>query len=401
MFKPNPGHRLELHILKSHGVSNLNRDDMGQPKSVQIGGCRRLRISSQSEKYSIRHSDIFQQFLDESDLKYGATRMVRTRHATEYIQKKLAGKISDCGHDPEKNLEDITRCTNSLKNIFSQNDGNKQNEEGITQLIALSKAELDYLTDEMFEITSNEKFVIRDISDTIKKLSHKRTSSGFLSPELQLFGRFTTSSTFFRNIDTPLQVSHGFTVHEARIEQDYWTAVDDLNKESDKTGGGHLDSRSFGAGIFYHYYCLDVPTLTRNILGSFTTLNDSAQVELTADLIAAFLYATICRNPVGSQTNNANHDLPDCIYLTYGNAFPYCAQNAFERPVNMTVGGGFYTEAKRCFIDWIKERKQRYGIFCGYESSMGIDNKSSDLQTLVESAVDQTFPVIRSNLITS
>lgn len=294
----------------------------------------------------------------------------------------MVNKISDRGHDPENYIEDITRCTNSIKNIFTQNNGNKENEEGITQLIAFSKAELNHLIDEMFEVNQQKDIVIRDISDTIKELGKKRSSSGLLSPELQLFGRFTTSSTFFRNIDAPLQVSHGFTVHEARTEQDYWTAVDDLNRESDKTGGGHLDSRDFGAGVFYHYYCLDVPTLTRNIS-------------------EAFLYAAICRNPVGNQTNYANHDLSNCIYLTYGNAFPHCAQSAFERPVNMAQGGGFYSEAKRCFIDWIKERKERYGIFCGFESSMGIDDASTDLQTLVESAVEQTYPIIRSNLLTS
>lgn len=45
---------IELHLLQSFPVSNLNRDDVGQPKTATFGGQLRGRISSQSLKRSAR-----------------------------------------------------------------------------------------------------------------------------------------------------------------------------------------------------------------------------------------------------------------------------------------------------------------------------------------------------------
>ncbi|MEE9326478.1 MAG: type I-E CRISPR-associated protein Cas7/Cse4/CasC, partial [Cocleimonas sp.] len=38
---------IQLHLLTSYPPSNLNRDDMGRPKTAIMGGEARLRISSQ------------------------------------------------------------------------------------------------------------------------------------------------------------------------------------------------------------------------------------------------------------------------------------------------------------------------------------------------------------------
>src|SRR6476620_6062844 len=47
---------VELHILQNFPPSNLNRDDVGQPKDGDFGGFRRARISSQCLKRSIRYA---------------------------------------------------------------------------------------------------------------------------------------------------------------------------------------------------------------------------------------------------------------------------------------------------------------------------------------------------------
>ena len=52
---------LQIHLLTSYPPANLNRDDMGRPKTAVIGGTTRLRISSQSLKRAWRTSDVFQQ----------------------------------------------------------------------------------------------------------------------------------------------------------------------------------------------------------------------------------------------------------------------------------------------------------------------------------------------------
>ena len=45
---------IELHLLQSFPVSNLNRDDIDQPKTVRFGGYTRGRISSQCLKRAAR-----------------------------------------------------------------------------------------------------------------------------------------------------------------------------------------------------------------------------------------------------------------------------------------------------------------------------------------------------------
>ena len=47
---------IELHLLQSFPASNLNRDDLGQPKSVTFGGALRGRVSSQKPQEGRAHS---------------------------------------------------------------------------------------------------------------------------------------------------------------------------------------------------------------------------------------------------------------------------------------------------------------------------------------------------------
>jgi len=54
---------IQLHILASYPPSNLNRDDLGRPKTAIMGNTQRLRISSQSLKRAWRQSELFQKAL--------------------------------------------------------------------------------------------------------------------------------------------------------------------------------------------------------------------------------------------------------------------------------------------------------------------------------------------------
>ncbi len=59
---------IQVHILTFYPASNPNRDDLGRPKTVRIGGKERQRISSQSLKRSWRTSDVFKQALGDGAL---------------------------------------------------------------------------------------------------------------------------------------------------------------------------------------------------------------------------------------------------------------------------------------------------------------------------------------------
>jgi CRISPR system Cascade subunit CasC len=398
MFKPKPGFRIELHYVVSHSASRLNRDGADRPKTLEFGGTRRLRQSSQNKKFTLRYSDDIRQFLDESNKTYGTTEAVQTRQAATMIKKHIHKKIEKLGFKPEAYNERIKKGISSLPTIFVSDKKTSASNEIKMPLVSFSKSEIEHIAEIMVSIDSENRIEIRDCASTLKELNKERNSAGGLSPEIQLFGRFTTACVYLKNIDCPLQVSHGFTVHKTKIEHDYWTAVDDLVKENGQRESGHINLRAFGAGAFYHYHCLDVPLLSRNISNAHPVLERTERITLTQDLIAAFLYAALTRNSTSGQSGHANHSLPSFSYITYGSAFPYDASSAFERPVQPDINGGYLVNAKKRFQDWMKERKKRYGIFCGYENGMGLDGLDNDLLSMIEDTVLQATPAINKNI---
>src|SRR5690606_34808298 len=80
-----------------------------------------------------------------------------------------------------------------------------------------------------------------------------------------LFGRMVTSDLLAR-VDAPVHVAHAFTVHAANTEIDYFTVVDDLNRD-DETGAAHANQAELGAGVYYGYVAVDVPLLVANLTG--------------------------------------------------------------------------------------------------------------------------------------
>lgn len=55
---------IQFHLLTSYPPANLNRDDLGRPKTAMMGGEPRLRVSSQSLKRAWRTSDVFESALN-------------------------------------------------------------------------------------------------------------------------------------------------------------------------------------------------------------------------------------------------------------------------------------------------------------------------------------------------
>ncbi len=82
---------IEIHMIQNHSPSNLNRDDLGAPKTCIFGGVTRARISSQCLKRSIRRSPEFAAALERDG-------GVRTRRLIEEIARAAAGP----GNAPEQ-----------------------------------------------------------------------------------------------------------------------------------------------------------------------------------------------------------------------------------------------------------------------------------------------------------
>src|SRR5438046_1668502 len=80
---------IEMHALRSFPPSNLNRDDLGSPKTAVFGGVRRLRISSQCLKRTWRMSEHFRGQFAEDQLG------VRTDRLPEEVLRALGDGLED------------------------------------------------------------------------------------------------------------------------------------------------------------------------------------------------------------------------------------------------------------------------------------------------------------------
>src|SRR5699024_12646885 len=67
--------------------------------------------------------------------------------------------------------------------------------------------------------------------------------------DIAMFGRMLASSPKF-NVEAACQVAHVFTVHSVVVEDDYFTAVDDLNDGSEDAGSAHIGETGFAQDYF-------------------------------------------------------------------------------------------------------------------------------------------------------
>ncbi len=84
--------------------------------------------------------------------------------------------------------------------------------------------------------------------------------------DIALFGRML-ANTPGKNVWAAAQVAHALSVHKVTIEDDFFTAVDDLNKHDEDAGAGHMGNVEFAAGLFYEYVCIDRDLLVKNLGG--------------------------------------------------------------------------------------------------------------------------------------
>src|SRR5208283_1582974 len=93
---------IEIHAVQNHSPANLNRDDLGAPKTCYFGGVLRSRISSQCIKRSIRMSDEFQHLLGGIRTRQLAQLIAREIQGNENAQKHAEKILLLCGFKPKK-----------------------------------------------------------------------------------------------------------------------------------------------------------------------------------------------------------------------------------------------------------------------------------------------------------
>jgi CRISPR system Cascade subunit CasC len=294
---------VQLHLLTFYPPANTNRDDTGRPKTAIVGGAERLRISSQSLKRAVRTSDVFRSKLDGHLAE-------RTQRLGSDILKHLVEKGMD-----EKKAIGVAR---KIAEVFGKLEDEKaDNPTYIRQLAFISPEER-----ETAFALANDALAGKTIDPKPDAILAKVDTAA----DIAMFGRMLADNADF-NREAAAQLAHAYTMHRVTVEDDFYTAVDDLKTKAEDAGAGFVGELGFGSGLFYLYVCIDTGLLVANLSGN---------VGIAKSAIAALTEALATVSPGGKQATFASRARAEYLLVEVGSQQPRTLGSAFAKPVTGT-----------------------------------------------------------------
>lgn len=292
---------IQLHALTAYPPANLNRDDVGRPKSAIFGGHPRLRISSQSLKRAWRTSDVFERRLDG--------------HMGQRTQR-LGEAVMDHLRQEGVAADRAEKIAIEIADIFGKREtGAGKNPTHIRQLAFISPEE------------RAAAFALADRAAAGETVDFKNAAvlrQADTAVDIAMFGRMLADDPDY-NREAAVQVGHAITTHRVIVEDDYYTAVDDLKTSAEDAGAGFVGEAGFGAGLFYLYACIDRDLLVRNVTGEEALANEG---------IKALIEAAATVSPKGKQASFASRAKASYVMIEKGETAPRTLASAFLKPVD-------------------------------------------------------------------
>jgi CRISPR system Cascade subunit CasC len=312
---------IELHILQSFPVSCLNRDDVGAPKTAIFGGATRARISSQCLKRAIR--------------KY-ASELCPELFAGErskLIVRPIAEAAERHGAPAEKAVEASKKLCNELATFDESAFKKNPNILKVKTLMFLSPGEREEIGKDlaaMLKESKDTKTLDKKIRSAAAKVREAKLKD---AADIALFGRMVATDHSL-TVEGAAMFSHALSTHRADNDIDFYTAVDDLQREDptieeeDRAGSGMMGTLEFTSAVSYRYAGLNLGMLADDNHLSALSPEDRRKV------VDAFIRATILSVP-GARKNSMNaHTLPGYVLgLVKEKGQPVQLINAFEKPV--------------------------------------------------------------------
>ena len=313
---------VQLHILTNYPPSNLNRDDTGRPKTALMGGDLRLRISSQSQKRAWRTSDEFRRALGNGEASSTHPVVEWDEHPnpnlgtrTKGVGKRILDALVKGGISEKAGKEWARALAAPFGELDKATDKEPHKDLELKQLVHFSPEErqaIDELVTRCIERKDGP------IEKELELLRHPAEAV-----VVAMFGRMLAKTPAF-NVEAAVQVAHAVTVHKAAVEDDYFSAVDDLNKGLIDQGAAHIGERSYGAGLFYLYICIDCELLKDNL---------GADAELTGKALEALIHAATKVSPTGMQNSHASRAYASYVLAEKGDQQPRSLVQAFLNPI--------------------------------------------------------------------
>ena len=345
---------LQIHTLHSYPAALLNRDDSGLAKRMPFGEATRTRISSQCLK---RH---WRMAKDEFAIHNipGAETAIRSRNIIER-------RVIDPLREAVGIEEDVITQVESALNIGVYGSGGAS--ESGRQPLLLGLPEVEYLRKRAEEIVQRHPDDAKSAGDAAAQLFRIRGGEGqnfrafreqaSLPGGLEgaLFGRMVTSDPA-ANIDAAVHVAHAFTVHAEESESDYFSVVDDLQREDEDPGAAHIGDMELTAGLFYGYVVVDAPGLVSNLEGCEAEDWNSADKTLAASVVESLIHLIATVSPGAKLGSTAPYSYADLMLVEAGKRQPRSLANAFRSPVSARISA-----AARSMSDHLRRMDAAYG----------------------------------------
>lgn len=364
---------IEIHMIQNHSPANLNRDDLGAPKTCLFGGVTRARISSQCLKRSIRRSDQFAAALERDGgvrTRRLATVLALIAESGDYdlTPARLRALVSseDARGKNVLKLEETASAAlelggvkpkskkkppNTPKDDDTQTDVEGESADALSKmLVFLSTATIAKMAQDLSG-TSDAKALAKN---------YKRYVAGKpCIPDIALCGRMTevAKGGLFAEcnftIEAALSAAHAISTHAVVNEVDYFTAADDI--PGPDAGAGHVNEAVFNSACFYKHFCIDWDQLLKNLGGD---------ADLATTTVKCFLEGAVRAIPSGKQHAYAAHNLPDGILVEVKteSPTPVSYANAFADPVPQNAQRGLIGESIARLGQYVHDIAEGYGI---------------------------------------
>jgi len=361
---------IQLHMLTAYPPANLNRDDQGSPKTAKMGGYDRLRVSSQCLKRTWRTSDAFEQTLANH---------IGSR--TKEMGLKVYQRLIENGVKHKDALE----WTKSIAGVFGKlKTLSKKEKEALKKLSPEERQQKELIEVEIEQLAffdTEEQKTMLVLADELATRNEEPTKDELellrkhvTSVDIALFGRMLASSPAF-NIEAACQVAHAISVHRVVIEDDYFTAVDDLNDGQDDLGASHIGETRFAAGLFYSYICINRELLIENLGGD---------EDLANKAIRALVDAAVKVAPSGKQNSFASRAYASYVLAEKGDQQPRSLSVAYLKPINQRENDDFVPDAIEALIKQKDSFDKVYGDCADERYALNVPAEEGTLVKLLD-----------------
>lgn len=384
------GRYLQLHLLTSYPPSNLNRDDLNRPKTAMMGGTNRLRVSSQCLKRNWRTSELFKEALGRnSEMSFDLSESFSSAlgKADISIHPHIGTRTKDMGIAAYKALvaEEVSeknakKHAKDIAEHFGKREGKKKDqplrELQTGQVIAYSPAELQ----------SIDALLRKLVSDSAENEDWDLLRKEQQAADIAMFGRMLANNPG-HNVEAAVQVAHALTVHKVEVEDDFFTAVDDLNlspetgEANTDSGSAHMGELEYGAGLFYIYLCVNRDHLKQNFQKEGRVDAD----DLSKKALRALTEAAIKVTPSGKRNSFGHHTFAHYVLAERGNQQPRGLHVAFLNALDSTDP---LPDAKERLGKTFAQMDETYGACADARYALDFQNGKGKMDELLQFVTD-------------